>query len=90
MPDVSPYGVTQNADAAMVTANELVGERTDQSVRENALHGSAAMFSTAPYKPPHYSGCHGKKQTCNAYPIKGTKWCVFHTPKDPGEPPAAP
>jgi hypothetical protein len=52
MSDVSPYGITQNADAELVTANDLVGERTDQSVRENALHGSAAMFSTAPYIPP--------------------------------------
>jgi hypothetical protein len=89
MSDTSPYGVTQNADEAMVTANELVGERAG-SIRENAMFGSAAAFSTAPYIPPHYSGCHGKNSTCQAYPIRGTQWCIFHTPKDPGEPPTAP
>lgn len=86
MSDISPYGVTQNADAIMVTANELVGERAG-SIRENAVFGSAASMSTAPYIPPHYSGCEGKKRTCQAPPMRGTNLCVFHTPKGHGEPP---
>jgi hypothetical protein len=80
----------------LVTANELVGERTDQSVRTNALHGSAAMFSTAPYLPDKIDGrprgrvghCLGKNDTCMAYVIVGTDLCYFHTPDaDLPEPP---
>jgi hypothetical protein len=86
MSDTSPYGVTQNADAARVTADELVGERAG-SQRENAVFGSAATFSTAPYIPPYTNGrrtsrlgkCRGKDDTCMAYPVKGTDLCMFHS-----------
>ena len=82
MSDVSPYGVTQNADAAMVTADELVGTRAG-SIRENAVVGSASPWSTAPYVPPlreraHF--CKAKGDTCKARAIKGTDLCVFHSP----------
>jgi hypothetical protein len=93
MSDISPYGVTQNANAEMVTANELVGDRAG-SIRENAVFGSAAGFSTAPYKPPpkveRVGRCHGKNDTCRAPLVYGGAWCIFHLPKDQGEPPAAP
>ena len=82
MSDTSPYGETQNADAEMVTANELVGERAG-SIRENAVFGSAAMFSTAPYVPPlrqRIDFCKAKGDTCKARPIRGTDLCVFHSP----------
>ena len=86
MSDVSQYGVTQNADAAMVTADQLVGERAG-SQRENAVFGSAAGFSTAPYVPPYTNGrrtsrlgkCRGKNDTCEAYPVTGTDLCIFHS-----------
>ena len=86
MSDISPYGVTQNADVEMVTANELVGEHAG-SQRENAVFGSAAGFSTAPYIPPYTNGrrtsrlgkCRGKNDTCEAYPVTGTDLCVFHS-----------
>jgi hypothetical protein len=89
MSDVSAYGVTQNADAAMVTADELVGERSG-SIRENAVFGSAASFSTAPYRPTYIDGrlasrvgkCPGKNDTCQAAPIQATGRCWFHTPDD--------
>ena len=95
MSDVSPYGVTQNADAARITADQLVGTRAG-SQRENAVHGSAAGFSTAPYIPPYTNGrrtsrlghCLGKNDTCEAYVIKDTDLCFFHTPDPvPDEPP---
>jgi hypothetical protein len=81
MSDVSPYGVTQNADAALVTADALVGAPAG-SQRENAAVGSAAMFSTAPYIPPgpKPGQCYGKGGTCRAAPIKGTNLCIFHSP----------
>lgn len=90
MSDTSPYGVTQNADAAHVTANQLVGTRVGLTTAEGIV-GSAAMFSTAPYVPPHkvITGCHGKQGMCRAYPISGTDFCIFHT-KEPGEPSTAP
>jgi hypothetical protein len=82
MSDVSPYGVTQNADAALVTADALVGTHAGTQ-RENAAVGSAAMFSTAPYIPPRSQRegfCRGKNDTCMAKPIRGTNLCVFHSP----------
>lgn len=82
MSDVSPYGVTQNADAAMVTADQLVGTRAG-SMRENAVFGSAAGFSTAPYIPPSAKRagfCKAKGDTCKARAIHGTDLCVFHSP----------
>jgi hypothetical protein len=90
MSDISPYGVTQNADAAHVTANQIVGDLLGSTTADALVGSSAALWSTAPYVPPERTGCYGKNKTCNAYPIKGTQWCVFHTPKDQGEPPAAP
>jgi hypothetical protein len=82
MSDVSPYGVTQNADAARVTANALVGTRAGAQI-ENAAFGSAAGFSTAPYIPPRSQRegfCRGKNDTCMARPIRGTELCMFHSP----------
>lgn len=92
MSDASPYGVTQNADREMVTADELVGEHAG-SVRENAMFGSAARFSTAPFiegpkvnkvvvppPPPPRKRCSGRDGTCQAYPVGDTDLCVFHTP----------
>ena len=82
MNDISPYGVTQNADAERITADELVGERAG-SIRENAVFGSAAGFSTAPYVPPlrqRVDFCKAKGDTCKARPIRGTDLCVFHSP----------
>jgi hypothetical protein len=83
MSDVSPYGVTQNPNAELVTANALVGERVSPVVG-NSLVGSASMFSTAPYKPPRSKRvtCRGKGGACQAYPIRGADLCVFHTPDD--------
>ena len=98
MSDASPYGVTQNADAAQVTADALVGERAG-SIRENAVFGSPATMSTAPYKPPVVNGrlrtrigfCTGKDDTCMAYVIRGTDLCIFHTrPTTVPAPPAEP
>jgi hypothetical protein len=76
----------------MVTANELVGERAG-SIRENAVFGSAAGFSTAPYlggpkvnkaipppPAPERRRCVGRDGECLAYPVGGTDLCVFHTP----------
>ena len=51
MTDISPYGVTQNANAELVTADALVGEHAGSTTAEAAF-GSAAGFSTAPYIPP--------------------------------------
>jgi hypothetical protein len=82
MSDVSPYGVTQNADAARVTANALVGTHAG-AMTENGAFGSAAGFSTAPYIPPtnkRVGRCKAKNDTCKAYAITGTDLCVFHSP----------
>ena len=127
MSDVGPYGVTQNADAEAMTANALVGERVSPTTG-NATVGSAALFSTAPYKggpkvPPKQRSsaidrdiirhendlrrrqrelenaakaraargwCKGKDGQCQAGPVKGTEYCIFHTPKEQREPPATP
>jgi len=90
MSDISPYGVTQHATQERVTATALAGEHTD-IVTANALVGGPAMFSTAPYRPDRINGrrvsrigkCKGKNDTCEAFPIKGTDACIFHTPQDP-------
>lgn len=90
MSDIQPYGVTQNADADLATANALVGERYG-IVQANAVAGSAAMFSTAPYVPPRpvrQAGrdgkCRGKNDKCEAPPVKGSDLCIFHMPQDRG------
>jgi hypothetical protein len=92
MSDISPYGVTQNPDAAAVTANQLVGSPVG-STRENAaIEGvGPAFLSTAPYvspvKPRGGYCCKGKNDTCMAAPIRGTDYCVFHSQKKAsGEP----
>jgi len=89
MSDISPYGVTQNADAERITANAMVGTPVGL-VTADGIVGSGAGFSTAPYIPPRHTGCQGKKGTCQAPPLRGTALCFFHTPKDQGEPPTAP
>lgn len=51
MSDIGPYGVTQHADAAMVTANQLVGERVGLTTGDAVAPGvGPAQHSTAPYK----------------------------------------
>jgi len=86
MPDVSPYGVTQNADAARTTADALVGEHIPQTT-ENSVVGALSPDSTAPYRPPgalppltRAGRCTGKNGTCSAYPVGDTNLCIFHTP----------
>lgn len=87
MSDVSPYGVTQNANAERVTADALVGERAGAATAE-AMVGSPSMDSTAPYRPPMVGGrkasrvgrCIGKNDTCMASPVRGTDRCIFHGP----------
>ena len=46
----------------------------------------AGLFSTAPYQPSTKNklgsnGCRGKFGECSAYPVKGTDYCIFHTPR---------
>lgn len=85
MSDVSPYGITQHADAERVTANEMVGERVSPVIG-NAQFGSAAAFSTAPYRPPGYrkpagtgrKRCAGNDNTCKAWPVGDGDLCYFH------------
>jgi hypothetical protein len=90
MRDISPYGVTQNPDENAITANEMVGERAGLVTGDQLAGVSAAMFSTAPYRPPggRY-GCVGRDNKCKVAPIKGTNLCWFHTEKGTSEPPAA-
>ena len=92
MPDeFQSYGIIHHADADLATADALVGERISP-LPENALVGSAALFSTAPYKPPRHErewfGCVGRDSKCRARPVTGTNACWFHTPKESGEPAA--
>jgi hypothetical protein len=88
MSDIGPYGVTQHADAAAVTANQLVGEHAG-SVTANAVVDGAgpAFLSTAPYRKrmdtPGPRGCWGGDGRCRAYPMKGERYCIFHLPQDP-------
>ena len=85
MAENKPYGVTQNADAAMVTDNALVGARI-ASVGFNAVVEGAAQasaWSTAPYKPPSNNrgakGCYAKGGTCGAPALRGERLCFFHS-----------
>ena len=86
MSDVSPYGTTQNPDAAAVTANALTGTPVG-STRENAAIAGVgpAVLSTAPYVPPRseqkrgVKGCYGRKGECGAPAIRGTDLCWFHS-----------
>jgi len=86
MSDTSPYGTTQNADAARTTADALVGDPVPWTTG-NSTVGGPALFSTAPYKPPSAygpqpkpnRGCTGKDGTCTVPPIRGTDLCMFHT-----------
>ena len=87
-PDISPYGVTQHADAEMVTANALVGELMG-SMPFNATPASGPAFlSTAPYIPPgrlresRTHMCKAKDDTCRAYRVKGSDYCFAHQPDD--------
>jgi hypothetical protein len=83
--DVSRYGVTQNPNAEMITANALVGAPAGSTI-ENAAFGSAAGFSTAPYVPPlsqamkRLGFCKAKGDTCKARAVRGTDLCIFHSP----------
>ena len=89
MSDVSPYGVTQNPDAAMVTANALVGTPAG-SMRENAaIEGiGPALLSTAPYIPPPGErkrgpkGCTGRNGECGAPALRSNDLCWFHSQGD--------
>lgn len=90
MSDVGPYGYTQNASDQGVTANQMVGERAGSVRADAALPGlGPAFLSTAPYNPrksPRRNGkCKGKNDTCEAYPKKGTDYCVFHQLADDGQ-----
>ena len=80
MSDIGPYGVTQNPDAEMVTANALVGERAGNVTDYQSDPGfSPASFSTAPYVSPRQGKCVGKDNTCEARPLRDTDLCFFHT-----------
>lgn len=90
MSDVSPYGVTQHADEAMVTANQLVGERLDHPQVNQAVAASPAGFSTAPYKRPAAQTREPRKEKgiciydeCQGWALKGSPWCRWHQPKGP-------
>jgi hypothetical protein len=85
MPDeYQSYGVTQNANAELTTADALVGERVSPTPA-NATVGSPATFSTAPYVPPgrrspsRVGRCVGKGDTCSAPVVHGTHLCYFHS-----------
>jgi hypothetical protein len=88
MSDVGPYGYTDRASDLGVTANQLVGERAGLTTANASTPGiSPAFLSTAPYNPNYGKEdrrfmCRGKNDTCRAYRVKGTDWCIFHTPKD--------
>lgn len=90
MSDSRPYGVTQNPDAAMVTADQLVGTRAG-SVQENAaIDGiGPAMHSTAPYVPPRPANYDGRRaaltctrENCGQLAKKGTDYCRWHQPDE--------
>lgn len=85
MSDVGPYGVTEHADAQMVTANQLVGERAGLATGNAVAPGvGPALHSTAPYKKPKpkirgVKGCCAKEGTCAAPAVRGTEYCFFHS-----------
>lgn len=83
MSDISPYGVTQNADSEMVTANQLVGERLDHPTVNQAVGASPAMYSTAPYKGPRMCA----RKDCGNLHGKGSEWCHWHDPSTARPPP---
>lgn len=83
MSEIGPYGVTQNADAASVTADQLVGDRIGVARENVSMPGAGpAMMSTAPYKPPAKrgrKGCYAKDGTCGSPALKGQRVCFFHS-----------
>jgi hypothetical protein len=88
MSDVGPYGFTDRASDQGVTANQMVGERAG-STTANATSPTStpAFLSTAPYNPRYGKEdrkfmCRGKNNTCRAYRVRGTEWCVFHRPAE--------
>ena len=84
MSDVGPYGYLQNASDQGVTANQMVGEKVGATVMVNAAlpDVAPAFLSTAPYiprkSPRRKNKCKGKDDTCEAYPRRGTDYCIFH------------
>ena len=94
MSDIGPYGVTQNADAAAVTANALVGEHAGNVTAHQAdARFGPALFSTAPFKggPEVDRGstatryddhghplCFGKNNTCRSWRLSGSDYCRWH------------
>lgn len=88
MSDIGPYGVTQHADAAMVTADQLAGTRIE-STRENASTPGVgpALHSTAPYVPPkvvppNYDESRATRacarDDCNGIAKRGSDYCRWH------------
>jgi hypothetical protein len=99
MSEISPYGTNQNAGReGPVTANQLVGQRAGSAIGDASTPGvGPATHSTAPYRGKQYQrlprrgvkGCYAKNGNCGAPAVSGTKLCIFHTPKEQREPPAA-
>jgi len=91
MPEISPYGVTQHADADLMTANAMVGEQVTR-VHQNAPYGSHSLDSTAPYRGPNGGRrrCIAKGGTCKAPPMIGAETCYYHVGKEGNEPAVAP
>lgn len=63
-------------------AHTLGGEPTLQNAVNQAGHGEnvqqATGYSTAPYKNPREGRCIGAEDTCGAYPMAGSEYCVGH------------
>ena len=95
MSDIGPYGVTQNADAAAVVADALVGERAGNVTAHQAGAGyGPASFSTAPYVPPKPApepepepepepvlevAPACRHKGCTQPPVDGFNYCTRHT-----------